>query len=175
MKTDGDSAPRNIVLTGFMGTGKTSVGHALAAHLGWPFVDTDALIEAQAGRAIADIINRDGEEYFRRMERAACQRVATYQQHVIATGGGAFLDRENHAALSSGNLVVCLTCEPDEILRRLNGDRTRPLLAGDPAARVRSLLAERQPLYDGLPNHIDTTRRTPDEAAQEVLALWQQA
>ena len=169
MKNDG-----NIVLTGFMGTGKTSVGLILAERLGWPFVDTDALIEARAGRSVGDIINRDGEAIFRQLERAVCQEVAAGHEQVIATGGGALLDSLNRAALLESGMVVCLTCHPEEIARRLDGDRTRPLLAGDAVVRIQELLAARQPVYDALPYHVDTTHLTPEETTDEVLRLWYQ-
>jgi shikimate kinase len=174
MKISGEGLARNIVLTGFMGTGKTTVGLILAGRLSWSFVDTDALIELRSGRAIADIINQDGEMAFRHLERDACQQVAAKREQVVATGGGALLDPANRAALSESGLVVCLTCNPAEIVRRLNGDQSRPLLAGNPVARIQELLAARKPIYDALPNHVDTTRRTPEEVANEVLALWHQ-
>jgi shikimate kinase len=172
LKTDGAGDARNIVLTGFMGTGKNAVGLILAERLGWRFVDTDVLVEERTGRTISDIFEWDGEAAFRRLERAACQEVAARREHVIATGGGATLDPENRAALTRGNLLVCLTSEPEEIARRLAGDETRPLLAGDPVARIRELLAARQPVYDALPHHVDTTHLSPEQVADEVMKLY---
>ena len=164
----------NIVLTGFMGTGKTSAGLVLARRLDWPFLDTDALVEGRAGRPVADIIAQDGEAAFRRLERAACLEVAAGREQVIATGGGAVLDPASRAVLLMNNLVVCLSCEPEEIARRLEGGEARPLLAGDLLARIRELLAVRKLVYDALPHTFDTTDRTPEEVADEVLALWHQ-
>jgi shikimate kinase len=172
MRTDGSKRARNIVLTGFMGTGKTDAGLILAGRLGWTFLDTDVLVEERAGRAIADIFSEDGEAAFRRLERAACLEVAARREHVIATGGGTLLDSNNRAVLLMDNLLVCLTCDPEEIARRLTGDQTRPLLAGDPVERIRELLVARKPVYDALPHHVDTTRRTPEEVADEVLKLY---
>lgn len=167
--------PDKVVLTGFMGTGKTTVGRILSERLGWPLVDTDSVVEELAGRPVPEIIRAEGERVFRRWEREACQRVAAGGQQVIATGGGALLDPANRAVLSDNGLVVCLTCHPAEIARRLDGDETRPLLDGDPVARIQELLTARAPAYDSLPHHVDTTRRSPEQVADEILALWPQA
>lgn len=178
MKTDGDKRTRNIILTGYMGTGKSKVGPILAGRLGWPFVDTDVLVEKRAGRAVADIFKEDSEEAFRRLEQAACLEAAAGRRQVISTGGGALLFPRNRAVLTVDNLLVCLTCDPEEIARRVEGDPARPLLAGltgsELLARIKEFLAPRQAIYDALPHHIDTTHRTPEEVADEVLALWHQ-
>ncbi len=167
--------PDNIVLTGFMGTGKTSVGRILSARLNWPLVDTDSVVEELAGRPVPEIIRVEGEPVFRRWEREACKRVATGKQQVVATGGGAMLDPVNRATLSDGGLVVCLTCHPEEIVRRLEGDSTRPLLDRDPVTRIRQLLDARATVYDALPHHVDTTTGSPEQVADEILSLWRQA
>jgi len=167
--------PDNIVLTGFMSTGKTSVGRILATRLDWPLVDTDAVVEELAGRPVPEIIRIEGEPVFRRWEREACKRVATGKQQVVATGGGTLLDPENRTALCDGGLVVCLTCDPREIARRLNGDETRPLLDPDPVTRIRELLEARATVYDALPHHVDTTSGSPEQVANEILSLWRQA
>ena len=173
MKSKEGAQAANIVLAGFMGTGKTGVGMIVAGRLGWPFVDTDELIEQQAGRNIADIINDDGEAAFRQMEQVVCKQVAAGRGQVIASGGGMLLNANNRAALEESGLLVCLTCQPEEIALRLNGDQSRPLLEGDSLARIRQLLKSRQPIYDALPNHIDTTHINLEQVANEVLALWQ--
>ncbi len=167
--------PDNIVLAGFMGTGKTSVGRILSARLNWPLVDTDAVIEELAGRPVPEIIRVEGESVFRRWEREACKRVATGKRQVVATGGGALLDPANRATLADGGLVVCLTCHPEEIVRRLAGDDTRPLLDPDPVTRIRELLDARASVYDALPHHVDTTTGSPEQVADEILSLWRQA
>ncbi len=167
--------PDNIVLTGFMGTGKTSVGRILSARLNWPLVDTDEVVEELAGRPVPEIIRVEGESVFRRWEREACKRVATGKRQVVATGGGALLDPVNRATLSDGGLLVCLTCQPEEIVRRLEGDDTRPLLDHDPVTRIRRLLDARATVYDALPHHVDTTTGSPEQVADEILSLWRQA
>jgi shikimate kinase len=174
MMSEGGEQLRNIVLTGFMGTGKTSVGQVLARRLEWPYVDTDALVERMAGKAVADLIRCDGEAVFRRLERAACLEVAARRKQVVGTGGGALLDPKNRAVMLMDNLLVCLTCDAEEIARRLDGDDSRPLLDGDPVTRIDELLAARKTVYDALPHHVDTTRRTPEEVADAVLQLWPQ-
>ena len=164
---------RNIILTGFMGTGKTSVGRILAGRMGWALVDTDALIEERAGKSVADIFAQDGEDSFRRLEREICQQAASGQMQVIVAGGGAPLDPATRRVFLEDNVLVCLTCEPDEIARRLSGDATRPLLNENPVERIQELLAARKSIYDALPNSIDTTHRAPDEVVEEILKLWQ--
>ena len=167
--------PELIVLTGFMGTGKTSVGRVLAARLNWPLVDTDTVVEELAGRSVPEIIRVEGEPVFRRWEREACMRVATGKQQVVATGGGTLLDPASRTTLCDGGLVVCLTCNPEEIARRLEGDDTRPLLDHDPVTRIRQLLEARATVYDALPHHVDTTTGSPEQVADEILSLWHQA
>jgi shikimate kinase len=167
--------PDNIVLTGFMGTGKTSVGRILSARLHWPLVDTDAVVEELAGRPVPEIIRVEGEPVFRRWEREACKRVAAGKQQVVATGGGALLDPANRATLADGGFVVCLTCRPEEIVHRLEGDDSRPLLDDDPVTRIRQLLDARAKVYDALPHHVDTTHGSPEQVADEILSLWRQA
>ena len=129
---------RNIVLTGFMGTGKTAVGRAVGRILGREFVDMDELIAARAGKPIPRIFAEDGEEAFRRMERALCRELSARDGLVIATGGGALVDPENRALMMKSGIVVCLTASRDEIVRRLSGTdaSARPLLEDDPEAAV---------------------------------------
>jgi shikimate kinase len=167
-------SPRNIVITGFMGTGKTTVARIAAGRLGLELVSTDALIEARAGQSIPEIFAQQGEVAFRSLEAIICREVATRPDVVIDTGGGALLNPTTRAAFTESGLVICLTCAPGEIMRRLSGDSSRPLLAGDARARIAALLAERAPVYDALPHHVDTTRLSPEQAADEVIALWKQ-
>ncbi len=137
-------ADDNIILTGFMGTGKTTTGRLLAARLGREFVDTDELIVARDGRAIADIFNEDGETHFRELEAAVAQELARRRGLVVATGGRLMLDPANATALGATGPVFCLTAEPEDILGRVaaTGGK-RPLLdVANPEARVRALLAE---------------------------------
>lgn len=163
---------RNIVLAGFMGTGKSTAGRLAAVRLGWSFVDTDSVIEACAGRSIAQIFADDGEPAFRQLEAEVCQEAARGSELVIATGGGALLNPAVYEAFAASSLLVCLRCDLDEILRRVGDDPTRPLFSAD-QERLGRLYAGRRAHYDRLPHQIDTTRRTPAQTAEEVIRLWQ--
>ena len=162
----------NIVLTGFMGTGKTTIGREVAARLGRRFVDLDDLIVERAGKPIGDVFAQDGEATFRGLEAAICREMALPAGLVIATGGGAALSAENRAALMAGGTVVCLEAGPRVILDRLAGQNDRPLLdAPDRGARVAELLARRAEAYGALPNHLDTGALSVAAAAERIMAI----
>lgn len=160
---------RNIVLTGFMGTGKTSAGRALAQMLDREFVDMDTWLEAREGMPIAEIFRQKGETYFRAQESALCRELAAGSHLVIATGGGALVSAENRALFANAHLV-CLDASVDEILRRLDGARDRPLLGDNPRANVEKLLAARRDAYAQIPLHIQTDGQTPAQIAQTIAA-----
>jgi len=163
----------NIVLYGPPGSGKSSVGRALAEKLGREFVDVDALIEAQIGQTIPDLFAQRGEAEFRRIEAEACAALAARSKLVIAPGGGALLNPANRAALERTGLIICLRAEAAALLDRLqHASAPRPLLAGDdPAARLNTLLDARRPVYDSFPEQIDTTGQSIQQAVDHVLAL----
>jgi shikimate kinase / 3-dehydroquinate synthase len=162
----------NIVLAGFMGVGKTTIGRAVAATLGRPFMDLDDRIASDAGKPISAIFADDGESLFRRLEAGAIRLWAEPRGRVLAVGGGAVLDPANRAALSAGGVVICLEAEPATIVARLAGQNDRPLLAGaDRELRVASLMAARGPAYAALPNHLDTTHLTIAAAVERVLGI----
>lgn len=162
----------NIILTGFMGTGKTTVGQLLAQRLQRPFIDTDALIVEKDGRAIADIFTQDGEAAFRAWERSVALELAQQQGLIIATGGRLMLDTENAAVLSASGLVFCLTAVPQTILDRVKEDAKRPLLnVSDPAAQIQRLLDERREGYGRFPQiHTDgqTAEQIVDRLCQRI-------
>lgn len=168
----------HIILTGFMGTGKTEVGRRLARLLGRPFVDTDALVESRAGRSVAAIFASEGEAAFRQREREAIAEACTLAEAVVAIGGGALLDAENRRRLFAAGPVVCLRAAPKEILRRVGEARDRPLLDGDGTlsaaerlARIETLLAARAAAYALSTHTVDTDGLTPDEVTRRVRAL----
>jgi len=162
---------RNIILIGFMGTGKTTIGRALADQLKRDFVDMDAELEACAGKPIPRIFAEDGEPEFRRMERNLVAELSRRSNLVIAAGGGVVLDPDNIRDFSATGHVICLKALPDEIIRRVSGSSHRPLLEqGDKGARIRKLLCQRQPLYDAIPCKVDTTGKAPAEILGLVLA-----
>lgn len=153
-----------------MGTGKSAVGKHLAEALHCRFVDMDELIESRAGKPISRIFAEDGEHRFRAMERDLVFELAQQQNLVIATGGGIVLNPDNMRDFSQSGLVVCLSAEPEEILRRVGNSTHRPLLnQPDPAAAIRNLLAKRQPLYDAIPCQVNTTGLTVEQVAEKIL------
>ena len=172
--TAGNSSP-NLILTGFMGTGKTTVGREVARRLGWPFVDMDAEIEARAGKSIPRIFAEEGEAAFREMESSLCRELSRRSGWVIATGGGALIDPDNREVVQASGTVVCLTCDVEGILERLRRKpQGRPLLAvDDPRAEIEHLLAARQEAYAAIPWQVDTTGLSVAQIAGRVLALAQ--
>ena len=165
----------NLVLAGFMGTGKTAVGRAVAADLGLPFLDLDDAIARQASRSVAEIFAAEGEAGFRARERLALRDAACLSGTVIATGGGAPLQRASFAPLAASGLVVLLTADPDELARRLGDAQDRPLLRGDLRARIGELLDARRTEYDRLGKPIVTTGRPVADVAREVANRYQEA
>ena len=162
---------RTIVLAGFMGTGKSSVGRRLAARLGREFVDTDALIERDAGTSITRIFADRGEAEFRAREKRAVAVAVGEDGRVVAVGGGAILDGENLAAMKAGGPVVCLTARPEIVLARVAHDTGRPLLQGpQPLETIRGLMAERADAYAQADVTIDTSDLTPDEVVERLLS-----
>jgi len=153
----------NLVVTGFMGTGKTEAGRAAATSLGAPFVDTDELIARRAGRPIAELFAARGEEAFRAEERRAVLDASRLSDAVVATGGGAVLDRASFATLAATGRVTVLRCDPEELRSRLGPAAGRPLLT-EPG-RVTALLEERAPAYAEAGSPLDTTGRTVAETA----------
>jgi shikimate kinase len=156
-----------------MATGKTEVGRRLAQRLGRTFVDTDALVEAEAGGTVASIFAAEGEAGFRARERAAVERACAMADAVIAIGGGALLDADNRRRLLAAGPVVCLTATPEEILRRAGNASSRPLLRGpgDRLARIRALVAERASAYAQATHTVDTTGLSVDQVTDRVRSL----
>ncbi|MBY6277565.1 shikimate kinase [Symbiobacterium thermophilum] len=168
----------NIVLVGLMGSGKTAVGRLLAERLGRPFVDTDRLVEADAGRTVADIFAAEGEEGFRRREAEVVARAAAGDNQVIATGGGAVLRTENREALRRTGFVIWLDAEPETLYDRARGQglHRRPLLSGpDPLGRLRALAAARRPFYAQTAHvRICTDRRSLQDVVAEIMEKLQE-
>jgi shikimate kinase len=139
---------RPIVLVGMMGAGKTSVGRRLAAALGLPFHDADEEIERAAGLSVTDIFQRHGEAEFRRGERSVIKRLLDGPPHVLATGGGAFMDEATRAIIRERAISVWLKANLDVLMKRVQKRPTRPLLqVADPRAELARLLALREPVY----------------------------
>jgi shikimate kinase len=158
-----------IILIGPPGAGKTTVGTALAARLQVPFTDTDAVVEAVAGKPVGDIFITDGEPEFRRLEREAVAAVLDDCDGVIGLGGGAVMDGQTRALLT-GRRVVYLETAFGELAKRIGMDRARPLLIGtNPRAQLKALLDQRLPVYDSLAwLTVDTGGRDPEAIAAEI-------
>ena len=164
---------RSIVLTGFMGVGKSAVGRVLAERLGRPFVDMDTEIERRAGKTIPEIFAEDGESTFRELERELCLELASSEGLVIATGGGSLLEPDCRSVMTRSALAICLTCEFEELARRLQSNETRPLLCGKDLGAAERLLAARREAYLALPWHVDTTGRGVEEVVESVARLFE--
>ncbi len=166
----------NLVLTGFMGTGKSSFGRFVAVAMGRPFVDTDYLIEEREGRTIPEIFAESGEVYFRQMERQLCREFTRPAGLVIATGGGMLLPEENQTLMAQGGVIICLWTEREQLLALLAEDESRPLLARpDWRQEVTRLLEQRRVAYQGFPYHVDTTIGQIDIVVQRILDIWKTA
>lgn len=159
-----------VILTGFMGTGKTAVGKRLAERLAVTFVDTDELVERAEGCSIDRLFAERGEAYFRAAERRAVIEAAAIDSGVIATGGGTIVDEDNRRRLHAAGKIVCLTADPTVILRRTERGTPRPLLAGpDPLARIRTLLAARTDAYATADLLLDTSTLSVDAVVERIV------
>jgi len=162
----------NIVLVGFMATGKSTVGRELARRLSLKMVDTDDMIEEKAGKTISEIFEEEGEAVFRDMESQAARDVSSLSGHVIITGGGIVLRDQNMDALKKAGPVICLTASPEVILKRNQGTSHRPILqTGDPLKKIRDLLEARSPFYARADYTIDTSNRTLQEVGDRIIEI----
>ncbi len=163
----------NLILTGFMGAGKTTVGQLLAQRLGRRFIDTDRWIEEHAGKSVVAIFAEDGEDRFRMWEAEACRALSDPQGLIIATGGWTLGPQANREAVQRGGCVICLWAEPNAILARLSNKTDRPLLAGDDrAAKVCDLLKRRAEAYRSFAWQVDTTKMDVAEVMLHTMALY---
>ena len=160
-------ATDKIYLVGFMAAGKTTVARALAARLGWRAEDIDELIEARERRTVADIFARQGEPYFRTIEREMLRLVLPLRHAVIATGGGTFMDPENRAAINMDGLSIWLDVPLDELVGRMPADGRRPLAAD--RARLEQLFRARQTAYAFAHLRVDAAHATADEIAEHIV------
>jgi shikimate kinase len=160
---------KNIILTGFMGVGKTSVGTRLAKDLGYTFVDADEQIEAEEKTTITEIFSTFGEPYFRDVETRVLRRLLENEGQVISTGGGAVIREENRRVFKENGVTICLTAHPESIYARIRHETHRPLLhVADPLAKIRELLAAREQFYRQADFVIDTSERSVDEVIVEI-------
>jgi shikimate kinase len=162
----------NIVLVGFMGTGKSTVGRFLAEKLSWDLVDTDHYIENQEGMTIPELFSTKGEAYFREAETQAIREIMGRTKQVVETGGGAVLAETNRTCMKQNGYVVALTASLETILLRVGGDRNRPLLQGKASEVVPQLLERRKHAYDFADLRIATDRLRIELIAQRLLEAF---
>jgi shikimate kinase len=168
----------NIYLTGYRGTGKSTVAALVAGQLGWAWLDTDELVEGEAGMSIAEIFSSQGEAGFREREYQVLCQCARLDAHVVALGGGAVIPEANRELLRGGGPMVWLTATPETILERLEADpatasRRPPLVAGGGRKEVERLLSERSPVYQDCADLVvPTDQKTPQQVAEEIVAWF---
>jgi shikimate kinase len=166
--------PKTIVLVGIMGAGKTNIGKRLAARLHLPFRDADGEIEAAAGETIEEIFQRYGEPVFRDGERRVIARLLDEPVHVLATGGGAFLDQVTRERIRARAISVWLRAELDLLVERVGRRANRPLLKrGDPRAILADLMAVRHPVYAEADITVDCVDGPPELTLQRVIEALQ--
>ncbi|ADY56228.1 Shikimate kinase [Syntrophobotulus glycolicus DSM 8271] len=161
---------KNIILVGFMATGKTTVGKLLAHRLGWAFLDTDQEIERTTGLSIPEIFKRYGEESFRKEETRLVRQITKMKSTVISTGGGLVLPSDHWKLLEEVGIMVHLWADPDVIIARAGQNEERPLLQQDPE-QVRALLDSRMPVYNQAAISIETTGKNPSDIVNEVANM----
>lgn len=161
---------RPIYLVGMMGAGKTTIGRALARKLGWEFIDLDHELESRCGVRVSIIFDIEGEQGFRKRESTLLDECTRRPGIVLATGGGAVLDPENRRHLRERGVVVYLRASIDELFRRVERDRNRPLLQTDnPRQRLQDLLEQREPLYEEVADLVFDTGNMPISQTTRVL------
>lgn len=166
-----------LILIGFMGCGKSTIGKRLAEELKIPMLDTDTLIEQEAGMAISQIFAEQGEPAFREMERACIRRLILENKddYILSTGGGLPVQPGNDLLLKELGEVIWLYVSPEEVFARLKGDTTRPLLQGDdPLGRIRELSAAREDAYRSCADRIvSVDKKEVEQIVEEIKDIWQ--
>ena len=163
----------NIVLVGFMGCGKSTVGKLVAEQLHFTFCDTDTLVEQRENTTVSEIFADKGEQYFRTLERTVISEISAENGLVIATGGGAVMNPENAENLRKTGFVVFLDITPEAVLKRLENDTTRPLLMReDKASAVTELIAKRKPFYTNVAHVVINAENDLDATAKQIIELY---
>lgn len=164
---------KNLILCGFMGSGKSTIGKLLSEKLGARFIDTDTYIEQKEGMTISEMFEKYGEEYFRAREREVCEELSKLQKTVISTGGGTLLNDDNMRALKSSGVVFLLNISSRTVLNRLRNDTTRPLLQQeDKEKAVKMMLSKRTPLYNRAADYVIDAEESPRKVCLKILAIY---
>lgn len=164
---------KNIVLVGLSGSGKTTLGNILSDLSGYSLIDTDAIIVKLQNRSINNIFATNGEEYFRQLETLVSKEVSQYASQIISTGGGIVLKEENLKNLKQNGLVFYLKTSINSLIKRLEGDTTRPLLKTDDVKKkLENMLEAREKLYEKADFTIETDNLSPEETAKEILRIY---
>lgn len=163
---------QNIILTGFMGTGKSTFGKRLAYRLEYRFIDTDTEIEKRAGKSVAEIFRESGEAAFRKMEQELSEELSKQTGLVIATGGGLVMNPDNVTTLQSSGIMICLSASAEDILERVSRQPgTRPLLQeAEPLKKIKVMLKQREPIYSQF-NQVCTSGKDRDQIMHDLLQL----
>jgi len=162
----------NIIITGFMGTGKSVVAKELARKLKMEFIDMDRIVEEGQGMSIADIFSRYGEDYFREQENKLVKELSQKENMIIATGGGTLLSSDNASILRQRGQIICLYADSRTIYNRVKRRNNRPLLKGENVlSEIDRLLEERKKIYDNIKWKIDTTNLNIQEVTNKIIAL----
>ena len=169
MSTRQMQVPKTIVLVGLMGAGKTNIGRRLAQRLGLPFVDADAEIELAAGETIEEIFDRRGEAAFREGERKVIARLLTNPVHVLATGGGAFMDPGTRALIAERAISIWLSADLELLVARVSRRNYRPLLKHDPRSALMRLIEQRYPVYAQADLKVETVDGPPEATLERVM------
>ncbi len=160
---------KNIILCGFMGSGKTTLAKGLAEALGLPLIDTDEEIVRRQGRSIADIFAESGEPYFRSLETELIKELSEKQGYIISLGGGLAVNEKNHPYLKAAGTLILLDCGTEETLRRISGDKSRPLTAGGKEDII-NRYNFRKPIYESVADIVIDSSSSPEQTLEQALA-----
>lgn len=164
---------KNIVLVGLSGSGKSTLGNILSSLSGYALVDTDAIIVKLQNRSINNIFETNGEEFFRTLETQVSKEISAFDKQIISTGGGIVLKEKNLEYLKQNGIVFYLKTSVNSLLKRLEGDNTRPLLKTDDVKKKLEIMLEiRGKLYEKADVTIETDKLTPEETAKEILRIY---
>lgn len=164
---------KNIVLVGLSGSGKSTLGNILSSLSGYALVDTDAIIVKLQNRSINNIFETNGEEFFRTLETQVSKEISAFDKQIISTGGGIVLKEKNLEYLKHNGIVFYLKTSVNSLLKRLEGDNTRPLLKTDDVKKkLENMLEIRGKLYEKADVTIETDKLTPEETAKEILRIY---